>query len=324
MICIDIRAPAEETDRLGIWKSYFLKLLPNKEGRDIVRGEYNSLHAIYDIAPDFVPTLRAWGSLSQDPNLHFLLCDFHELDSQLLSVDRFAAALGELHTKSAGCSREFGFPLPTHIGRVAQHNHWKETWEEWFTSNFDRLLKLERESCDAPDFEFSILSSAMFLKVIPCLLRPMESFGRRIVPALLHGDITSANASTSLSTNGPIIYDTCCVHGHNEYDLRHFRNGDLGIEYMEAYQKIVPISETKEDFEDRMKLYRLMSLLQTVCVQSGYLGARGLVKANMRHLVKRYPGGLQDYLNRQEAMRSVSLRTEGDDKPKTSVAKTVK
>lgn len=283
-----------------------------------MRGEYNSSKAIHDIVPHLVARPRAWGPLAQNKNLHFFLCDFHELDSQLLNIDRFVAALAELHTKSAAQGTKFGFHVPTHIGHLAQDNHWKETWEEWFTANFERFLELEREIHGSHDIEFSALSSAMFTKVIPRLLRPMETSGRSIAASLLHGDISSANMSTSLRFNAPLIYDACSFYGHNEYDLRHFAHGRFGTEYLDAYQKLIPISEPKGDFENRMKLYWLMSVLQDGCLCVVMKGKREALKEGMKELVRKYPGGYQEYLDAENDMKDLMAQDEAYDQPRKS------
>ena len=60
------------------------------------------------------------------------------------------------------------------------------------------------------------LCQGIFDKVIPRLLRPLETGGRQIQPRLIHGDIWAGNASTNVDTNLPVIYDGACLYAHNE------------------------------------------------------------------------------------------------------------
>jgi len=56
----------------------------------------------------------------------------------------------------------------------------------------------------------------MLGKVIPRLLRPMETGGRSIKPALVHGDLWCGNAAVDTQTDRPLIYDPASFYAHNE------------------------------------------------------------------------------------------------------------
>jgi hypothetical protein len=48
------------------------------------KGEYESLKAIYDLSPSFVPKPHAWGELEQGaPGTYFLLTEFREIREQV-------------------------------------------------------------------------------------------------------------------------------------------------------------------------------------------------------------------------------------------------
>ena len=51
-----------------------------------------------------------------------------------------------------------------------------------------RMLQLEEES-QGPSQELNELYVAIYEKVIPRLLRPLETGGRQIEPCLVHGDL---------------------------------------------------------------------------------------------------------------------------------------
>ena len=60
----------------------------------------------------------------------------------------------------------------------------------------------------------------MVEKVIPRLLRPMETNGRSIKPALVHGDLWCGNAAIDVQADAPLIYDPSSFYAHNECNLR--------------------------------------------------------------------------------------------------------
>lgn len=73
----------------------------------------------------------------------------------------------------------------TYNGNLPQLNKWTDTWEEYFTSNFKHFLEMEHRSQGPATEEFAELSKAMVEKVIPRLLRPLETEGRHIEPSLI-------------------------------------------------------------------------------------------------------------------------------------------
>ncbi len=66
------------------------------------------------------------------------------------------------------------------------------------------------------DHEMAELGEAMIKTVIPWLLRPMESGGRKLKPCLLHGDLWHGNIGIDLATHEPMLHDFCSLYGHNE------------------------------------------------------------------------------------------------------------
>ena len=72
------------------------------------------------------------------------------------------------------------------------------------------------EESQGPDAELKILLGQMISKVIPRLLRPLETGGRQIRPCLVHGDLYSGNVSVDAATGGPVLFDAACLYAHNE------------------------------------------------------------------------------------------------------------
>jgi protein-ribulosamine 3-kinase len=100
--------------------------------------------------------------------------------------------------------------VATFQGLVPQFADWTDTWEEFFSRSFRRLVENE-EKAQGPDPEMQDLEKAIFEKVIPRLLRPLETGGRTIRPCLVHGDTWDGNVATNLDTNNPVIFDSTCI-----------------------------------------------------------------------------------------------------------------
>ncbi|KAL6721958.1 hypothetical protein ACLMJK_001063 [Lecanora helva] len=287
------REPALQAYQSGFYQIYFLKLRSGPTGHDIVRGEYNSMKALSDVVPYLVPKPVAWGTLHQNQNLHFFITHFIDLDQQVINTRRLAAALADLHRRSVAPGAKFGFHVSTFVGHIAQNNRRTDTWEEYFSNDFLQLLDMYKSLHGPFDASTTKLSLLMVLKVIPRLLRPMEANGHSITPVLLHGNLTLSNAYTSLKTHGPIIYSASALYGHHEYDIRNLVLGKNGAEFLEAYEKLVPASEPKEDFEDRVALYGLKSLMHESCLHPKNKESAQDVVERMKTLVDKFPEGYE-------------------------------
>ena len=71
------------------------------------------------------------------------------------------------------------------------------------------------EESQGPDVELKVLLGQMISKIIPRLLRPLETGGRQINPRLVHGDLCSGNVSTDAmlrrkKTRTTAVYSTAC------------------------------------------------------------------------------------------------------------------
>ena len=174
--------------------------------------------ALHDTIPDTTPAPIAWGTYAKDSNMHFFLCDFIDMTDEVPDIQRFVIKVAELHTKGASPNGKYGFSTPTFMGRVAQYVEWTESWEEFFTNSMLRLMSII-EASEGPDPEFKELFRQIIDKVIPRLLRPLETGGRQIRPSLIHGDLQSGNVSVDNVTGAPILYDAPSLYAHNECKL---------------------------------------------------------------------------------------------------------
>ena len=90
-----------------------------------------------------------------------------------------------MHRESVSPTGKFGFHVTTYNGNLPQLNQCIDTWEEYFTNNFKHFLEIGKEMQAPATDELAELSTAMIEKVILRLIRPMETGGRTIEPALI-------------------------------------------------------------------------------------------------------------------------------------------
>lgn len=182
-----------------------------------MEGTFESEKAFYSFAPQNVPKPAGWGTYKSDPNMHFYICDFHDMIEDLPDVRKFPTLMARIHLDSMGKSPagKFGFHVTTHLANIPNDNSWRDTWEEWYSAAMRRMLELEGKS-RGPDPELTEISKGLLEKVIPRLLRPLQTGGREIKPCLIHSDLQPGNVMPDAETEETIIFDSCAFWGHNE------------------------------------------------------------------------------------------------------------
>ncbi|KFY36873.1 hypothetical protein V495_07537 [Pseudogymnoascus sp. VKM F-4514 (FW-929)] len=278
----------------GSQKSYFKKSERGELGRNLMLGCFESEKDVYAYLPDNVPKPVAFGSYKSDPDVYFFMAEYHDMTDDLPDVQDLSALIAKLHRDSMGKSPngKYGYHVPTHLGNIANDNTWTDTWEEFFTVAMKRMLMLEEKS-HGQDPELTELSKALIEKVIPRMMRPLETGGRSIQPCLVHSDIWLGNVKPDAETEVPIIFDSCAFWGHNEADLSCMRapRYRMGRPYIREYHALMPKSEPEEDWDDRNALYAMrMDLLHSTMFPNE-LCFRETAMAEMRRLVDKYPDG---------------------------------
>ncbi|KAF8866171.1 hypothetical protein BDZ45DRAFT_700792 [Acephala macrosclerotiorum] len=212
---------------------YFMKVATGDVGLGMLRGEYHGVSALYKFVPEGVPRPIAHGTYKADQNTHFYLCDFIDMIEGLPDIRKFCAMLAKLHHDSMvseDAPTEFGFPVVTYEGNMYQ--------------DVTCFVDQERIS-QGPSKELDELLFPLIEKVIPRLLRPLQTHGRNIKPVLVHGE--------------PLMFDPSVFWGHNEYDLDNMNipRYRLGRNWMREYHKHFPISDPEDDYEDRNAVYAM-------------------------------------------------------------------
>lgn len=171
--------------------------------------------ALHNALPELVPKPIAWGTYEKEPDVHFFLCNFHDMTEDIPDISSFPAMLAQLHKNGVSPTGKFGFPVQTYQGRLPQNTTECDTWEECFSRGIEQFFKLE-EKAQGYDEEMAQLRKGIMEKVIPRLLRPLETEGRKVVPRLVHGDLWDGNTSVDAATGLPLIFDACASYAHHE------------------------------------------------------------------------------------------------------------
>ena len=222
-------------------------------------GTYASESIFHSYIPKHVPKPHAWGQFKSDPSMWFYLCDFHELlDDIVPEVHDFVSIIAKVHKESMGKQDQYGFDLPTHLANLPNDNSWQRSWERFFKQLMEQMLRFDHDA-HGEDPEMVILRKGLLEKVIPRLLRPLETGGRSIKPCLVHSDLWPGNAMPDADTNEIIIFDSCAFWGHNEADLGSWRatRYKMGRPYFKEYQRVMGMSEPRYDWDDRNALYAM-------------------------------------------------------------------
>ena len=181
----------------------------------MVFGEFFSTRALHTAIPDAVANPIGWGTYASDSHVHFFLCSFVDMTNDLPEIEAFTANIAELHRTTHSPFNMYGFMVPTVQGTIPQYTTWTDSWEDFFLESFKQVVVAE-ERAQGQDPEIQGLIEPIISKVIPRLLRPLETGGRKIRPVLVHGDLWDGNASTSIDTGTPVIFDASCIYAHNE------------------------------------------------------------------------------------------------------------
>lgn len=193
-----------------------------------MKGTFEAEQALHAFVPDRVPRPVAWGPYVSNPDIHFYLCEFVDMENDVPIPEHWAVAVSELHLNSMGKSPtgQFGFHVPTHLANVPVNNTWNSSWAVFWAQQMKGLF-YEEAQVHEPDEELEALKTAFLERAIPRYLGPLQSEGRSIEPCLVHSDLWPGNIKPRTLTKELCIFDACAYWGHNEG--WHLRNSTLKI-----------------------------------------------------------------------------------------------
>lgn len=206
----------------------------------MVSSEYTGAKALHSAYPELVPEPIAWGTYKEEDEVYFLIIRFCELSGDIPDVSDFPALLARLQNRPQAKSKtgEFGFPIITYGGRNPSVFPMSKSWETTITGCLEAAFIAE-EQTHGPDTEMTRLRNELFRKVIPRLIRPLETEGRHIDPVLCHGDLWDGNASVDAATGEPKIFDPTPLYAHKECEFR-----DLYLETQIGLRKLTSSCKT--------------------------------------------------------------------------------
>jgi protein-ribulosamine 3-kinase len=120
---------------------FHYQLASSDDGLEMVKGEFESMRALHNVSPDFLPCPFGYGTYVVD----------------------FCERLADLHRRSMAASPEglFGFHVTTYNGRLPQDNTWNESWEAFYINGFQHMFTLG-ESVHDPSQEINNLLPALY------------------------------------------------------------------------------------------------------------------------------------------------------------------
>ncbi|KAI0521379.1 Fructosamine kinase-domain-containing protein [Xylaria bambusicola] len=241
----------------GTEKSYFLKVYTAEKAKEMAVGEYEGSMALYKALPYNIPKPIAAGVLAKDPKKHFYLAEFRDMKDEMPGTTEFASVVFKLHQTTESPNGKFGFHITTYGGDFPVNTTWCDTWEEFFTRLMRDTMEKER-LIQGPNNELDKLSPLILKRVIPRLLRPLESNGDKIKPVLIHGDLWHGNVAVDAETDKPVLYDPCALYGHNEYEFAPWRAARYHTSHHHVleYLRILNVDESEEQ-DDRNALYAM-------------------------------------------------------------------
>ncbi|KAK4113313.1 hypothetical protein N656DRAFT_778078 [Canariomyces notabilis] len=293
----------------GREQRYFLKVYNAARAFEIARGEYESTKELVAAIPGGAPTPVGFGVYADDPTRAFFLAEFRDMKDVLPGDKELVSLVAKIHQKTSP-NGKFGYHVTTFSGKHPTDTTWCDTWEEFFTRSMKDTMQAELAT-QGPHAELEELSEKILTKVIPRLIRPMETGGRKITPVLVHGDLWHGNISVDCETEEPVVYDPCCFYGHNEYDFSMWRADRYRTKdrHVSAYFDLPGMepNEPSDEVWDRNALYAMRSDLAVSILWPANKNMRELALNEMRRLVAKYGEGYTDeeYIVVSEAPQEV-------------------
>ena len=238
----------------------------------VTLGEYIALSRLHEAVPTLVPQPIVWGKFASSNN-YYMVTEWINEDTEDggpgpgtgLSL---AQKVAKLHNTPApipsGYTQPmFGFPIRTYCGPNPQKNDWTASWSHFYAENRLRHICRLTEENHGTDEELTELLEKLIEIVVPRLLGDGKLGGKAgIKPVLIHGDLWEGNRSKGKFDyrDGiePVTYDPSCSYAHSEFELCLMRMfGGFSAGFFNEYHHLVPKTEPKKEYDDRMELYEL-------------------------------------------------------------------
>ncbi|KAG8531939.1 uncharacterized protein KY384_003575 [Bacidia gigantensis] len=253
----------------GKRKLFYMKSGSNKE---MFESEHLSLMLLHKAVPTLSPKPLAWGKF-KDSNTWYLVTEWVDLEANEEDTGMefgltLAQKVAKLHTTIAPVPEGhktpmFGFPITTYCGSTPVNNTYCGSWAKFYSEYRLRALAQIIEENHGTDKEFTDALNILIDNVVPKLLGNGHLGGKQgISPVLIHGDLWEGNKAKAKfdDRNGlePVTFDPACSYSHSEFELGLMRMfGGFSAGFFNEYHHLIPKTEPKKEYEDRMQLYEL-------------------------------------------------------------------
>ncbi|KAM7188176.1 hypothetical protein V8F20_010672 [Naviculisporaceae sp. PSN 640] len=301
-------------------RSWSLMTAQGDDGDDFLRTTYESMNTLWSIVPRHSNQFHARGTYISDPNTHFLLYSYGYKTLALNYGDWSAVghALADLHLKSRDYigyppknrrdTRFFGYHRQTSTRVFREHRGRALTWSDFFIKQLRTMLQSvieawaqykPEEACNERDLTCNMLDelAGPLFDVAARLVHPLELDGRRsIKPVLLHGALSQSNIPKEVGgekDQSPIFINGAVFWGHNDLgcllcdfeNQRGLRPAEL---IMKAYHEKIPKDKPEEDYQDRLRLYGLRTLMYKSATDPGNIQRRNWLLNAIKFMVDKY------------------------------------
>ncbi|KAK4154702.1 hypothetical protein C8A00DRAFT_42578 [Chaetomidium leptoderma] len=276
-------------------KSFFAKLIEREDHVEMARAEYEGQKALSAVIPAHAIEPIAWGYYESDHTKAWFLTHFRVLEARTPELSKLVPVIQKLHQKSVSPTGMFGFHVTPFYGPPPMVVDWTDNWEEFWSREFRSGLKYA-QSMRGQDPELQQIADQFIDKVVPRLLRPLQTGGRNIKPSLCHGDLWVGNIQVDPDTEEPIVFDPCPFYGHHEMDLQCMRSPRyaVGLDFVAMYKE-VGVSEPTGDFDDRNALYAIRNDIMTAGIWPQWANLLENAKEEMQRLITKHPNGLDGF-----------------------------
>lgn len=222
-------------------------------------AEYEGQKAISALIPNNTVIPVAWGYFEQDMTKSWFLAHYRNLKKVKPQIPPLVDIVKKMHDQSRSPTGKFGFHVTPYYGPPPMKVDWTDNWEEFWTRDFKSALKYLQGKPYGNDPELMEIAEEFINKVVPRLLRPLQTGGRDIKPTLCHGDLWDGNIQFDQDTKEPILFDPCPFYGHHEMDFQCMRSDryTVAADFVAQYKALSEVSEPSEDFDDRHALYAM-------------------------------------------------------------------
>lgn len=199
-------------------------------------SEFASLQAMHHAVPGICVDPVGWGKYASKDNVYFLLMPFVEMFHDSPDPQMLPKSMAELHDKATSPDGLFGFHIGSGGATLPMKLAQSASWEHYLVRHLKFLIQAEELAQGPRTAEMEALLKPLFERIIPRLIRPLETGGRTIVPRLVHTDLWTGNRAYN-EKGEDIIFDPCGIYAHNEFELGVWRipRAGYGQTYLDSY-----------------------------------------------------------------------------------------